>query len=215
MGLADSDSLVDIILKEEKNFRQNLRQLTKEQVLDHLASLDKILEQSDRFKKQHSSQMVEYVKRIAQALKYNEDDIQILCEAASLHDIGKEKIDKKILDKPGKLTEEEYDKVKIHSIYGEIMVDPLSSISMLILHHHERYDGFGYPEGLEKNKIPLGSRIIAVVDAYDAMTNDRPYRKALSKEEAIKELEKCEGTQFDPKIVNIFLKILNKNKKYK
>lgn len=122
-------------------------------------------------------------------------------------------ISNQILSKPGELTEDEWQMIKKHPGAGYRIartVPELKDISEYILAHHERWDGKGYPKGLEGEEIPLLSRILMVVDAYDAMTQDRPYRKAISKPEAIGELQKNAGTQFDPRVVEVFLEYLEK-----
>ena len=139
---------------------------------------------------------------------------EVVRYAAILHDIGKIGIPDHILSKSNSLTEQEWNQIKKHSTIGaEIIkqINSLSDASKIVYHHHERYDGEGYPDGLKGESIPLGSRIIAVIDAYDAMTSRRPYREALSKEEAIMELKKHAGTQFDRKVVEAFLKVLERN----
>ena len=138
-----------------------------------------------------------------------EKDLGELQLLGMLHDIGKIGIDDKILNKPGKLTEEEWIVMKKHPEIGYRIArasHKLSRIADYILSHHERWDGMGYPRGLKGEDIPLLSRILSVADAYDAMTEDRIYRKALSKEEAIEEIRRNSGSQFDPLIANIFIK---------
>lgn len=135
----------------------------------------------------------------------------ILEAAALLHDFGKIGIDEEILLKPSSLTVQEKQEIEKHVLRGYYMLDGFSELEEVIKgvkSHHERYNGLGYPEGLAEDSIPLIGRIIAVVDAYDAMTNDRPYRKARTKQEAIEELKKFSGKQFDPEIVEVFVKIL-------
>jgi HD-GYP domain-containing protein (c-di-GMP phosphodiesterase class II) len=132
--------------------------------------------------------------------------------AALMHDIGKIGIDENILHKPGKLTDEEREIIKKHPAIGNRIIAPvafLSPVAPMVLYHQEWFNGQGYPEGLAGEEIPLGARIVAVIDAYDAITSDRPYRKALSKEIAIEELNKGAGVQFDPKVVKAFLSILS------
>ena len=133
--------------------------------------------------------------------------------AALVHDVGKIGIDSRILDKPSMLDKQEREKIEKHPILGSNLVAPipfLSSIAPIIRYHQEWYNGEGYPEGLKGEEIPLGSRIVSVIDAYDAMTSDRPYRKRLDFREAAKELRKCAGIQFDPYIVDIFIEVVGK-----
>ena len=137
------------------------------------------------------------------------NDLEML---AMMHDIGKIGIDDAILKKPGRLTDEEYDIMKSHTTIGYKMattIPEIEHIAYLILTHHEWYDGKGYPKGLKGEDIPLLSRIIAIIDAYDVMTHDRVYKKAVTKLEAIAELRRCQGTQFDPKLVDTFIDMIN------
>jgi putative nucleotidyltransferase with HDIG domain len=131
--------------------------------------------------------------------------------ASILHDIGKIGIDLTIIKKPAKLTPDEWSQIRMHPIIGANIIRQLNfldEITPIIKHHHARFDGGGYPDpDMSGDKIPLGSRIISVTDAFDAMTSDRPYRKAMSKETALEELKKCAGNQFDPRVVEAFLSI--------
>jgi HD-GYP domain-containing protein (c-di-GMP phosphodiesterase class II) len=131
-----------------------------------------------------------------------------------LHDIGKVSISEAILNKPGKLTKEEFGKVKQHAALGaSIMVseaEALQRLATIVHYHHERFDGTGYPVGLAGEEIPLEARILSVADVFDAMTHERSYRKALSRETAITELELAAGTQFDPAVVEAFLALLSR-----
>lgn len=127
---------------------------------------------------------------------------------AQNHDIGKVKISKNVLYKKSSLTPNEWEIIKLHPIIGYKIaqsIPKLKHIAKAILYHHERWDGKGYPYGLKQKEIPLEARAIAIIDAYDAMTTNRPYRKAISKQEAILELKRCAGTQFDPELVEIFI----------
>ncbi len=162
----------------------------------------------------HAARLKTYCSKIGEALKMRHNEIDELNLLAILHDIGKIGIEDKILKKPGRLTPTEFNKMKQHPVIGYKIassVPQLEAISYFILTHHERYDGTGYPKGIKGKDIPLASRILAVVDAYDAMTNDRVYRKAMPQSEAIKELEVNKGSQFDPDIVEIFLDLLRKD----
>ncbi len=137
------------------------------------------------------------------------DDIEVL---AMIHDIGKIGIDDRILNKPGFLEPEEWEQMKQHSEIGyklALSASDLGHIAEYILHHHERWDGSGYPHGLKKEEIPLASRVIAIADAYDAMTSNRVYHKAISHKAALEEIKRCAGTQFDPDIVELFVRLMN------
>ena len=163
---------------------------------------------------EHAERTKEHAQMIGEALNLTQVQLDELALLSTLHDIGKVGIDDSILNKPGPLTEEEWVVMKSHCEIGYriCMTSPeLMSIAPYILSHHENWDGSGYPSGLKGEEIPLLSRIISVVDAYDAMTQDRPYRKATTKEAALKEIEDNAGKQFDPEIAALFIK-LTKNK---
>lgn len=160
---------------------------------------------------EHASRLIKLSRAVGQKMKLKDEQLNELELLCTLHDIGKIGISDVILNKPGKLTAEEWEVMKTHPEIGyriAMSTPELSAIAPYILHHHERYDGKGYPEGLKGKEIPLLSRILAVVDAYDAMTEDRPYRKAMSKDEAILEIKKNSGTQIDPNIAEIFINII-------
>jgi len=145
---------------------------------------------------------------IGKSLKLTNKDMEDLCVASILHDIGKIFIEDEILNKPSKLTKREYEIIKTHSIKGcEIIkrIEELNNVSEIILYHHERYDGKGYPYGVKGKESPLLSRIIAVADAFDAMTSSRYYKAMLSFDEAVDELKRNRFTQFDGDIVDIFI----------
>lgn len=174
-------------------------------------ALSQAIEAKDPYTHGHSARVVEYTVLIAQKLDLQEEEKELLKYAAMLHDIGKIGVRGIVLNNPKGLTGEEYDEIKKHPLVGESIIKPielLQPIRPLIKHHHEWYNGKGYPDGLSGENIPLGARILAVADAYDAMKSDRPYRKALTEETAIQELKRGNGTQFEPKIVEVFLEIL-------
>jgi len=159
---------------------------------------------------EHAKRLAVISKRIGQKMNLSQENIDELGLFAMLHDIGKIGIDNSILNKPGKLSSEEWEIMKRHPEIGyriAMSTTELKPIAEYILTHHERWDGRGYPKGLSREDIPLFSRILAVVDTYDAMTEDRVYRKGISKEDSIKEIEENSGKQFDPIIVEIFLDI--------
>ncbi|MBU1093622.1 MAG: PAS domain S-box protein [Firmicutes bacterium] len=164
--------------------------------------------------RKHSNEVSRLCKLIGVELHLRDDEIKELEQAGLFHDIGKISIPDSILNKPGRLTPEEFEIIKSHTEIGYQILraaDEYSDLAIHALHHHERWDGEGYPSGLIGNEIPLFSRIICVVDAYEAMTADRPYRNKLSKEYAIEEITRCTGSQFDPEIAKIFIeKIVQK-----
>lgn len=162
----------------------------------------------------HSHEVSAYVGRVAERLGLETKRREELVFASLLHDVGKIGISERILLKPGRLTSEEYTVVKLHPRIGARLVQQVPALSPLgqyILHHHERFDGTGYPTGLRGEEIPLEARVIGIADAFSAMTSDRPYRGRLSLEDACAELEACAGTQFDPEIVRIFVEEVRKD----
>jgi HD-GYP domain-containing protein (c-di-GMP phosphodiesterase class II) len=165
------------------------------------------IEAKDPYTKGHCNRVEIYSQIIAMELNMTEEERYELQIACLLHDIGKIGVSERILSKPSRLTDEEMDQMKLHPVIGGEIVKDLYgfNIAPIIKHHHERYDGKGYPEGLLGDNIPLGARIIAVADTFDAMTSDRPYRKSLDREIAINELIVFKGKQFDPKMVDAFL----------
>lgn len=170
------------------------------------------IEAKDPYTKGHCNRVEIYSQTIALMLNMSEEERFELQVACILHDIGKIGVSENILSKPSKLTKEEMDQMKLHPVIGGEIVKDLYgfNIAPIIKHHHERFDGMGYPDGLSRNSIPVGSRIIAVADTFDAMTTDRPYRKGLSKEIAINELIVFKGKQFDPDMVDLFLNDMEK-----
>jgi two-component system, cell cycle response regulator len=156
---------------------------------------------------QPSALIASIAVRMAQQLELPEAEVERLRVASLLHDVGKVAVPDEILDKPSALTSAEWRTVVQHPRIGQVILEQASAFKdaiPIILHHHERYSGHGYPFGLRANDIPLGARIVAVADAYDAMTHDRPYKRAVSHDMAIKELRRHAGTQFDPELVTLF-----------
>ncbi|OIO73172.1 MAG: hypothetical protein AUJ85_08875 [Elusimicrobia bacterium CG1_02_37_114] len=181
--------------------------------LDTLKALANVIELRDMYTETHSETVSKNARLIAINMKLKRDEIKDVELSALLHDIGKIAIPDKILLKPGKLTPEEFEIMKKHSELGMNIIKHIGFLKdalLSILHHHEQFDGKGYPQKLAGDNIPLGARIVNVADSYHAMISERPYRGALSKEEALKELERCSGTQFDPEIVQVFLNIVKK-----
>ena len=156
----------------------------------------------------HSTRLAEWALHVAEELGLDENSLGDLEVAALLHDIGKVGIPDAILNKPAKLTSEEYALMKKHPEYGWAVLRQIPGMeraSLVILHHHENFNGGGYPSGLRGEEIPLGSRIVSVIDAFDAMVSSRPYRQGLPLEEAERRLLEASGTQFDPDVVKSFL----------
>jgi diguanylate cyclase (GGDEF)-like protein/putative nucleotidyltransferase with HDIG domain len=156
---------------------------------------------------EHSAAVAQYAAGIAQRLGWGGADLAYLRVAAMLHDVGKVSLPDDILKKPGPLDDREYEEVKMHPVIGAEFinrVDGLSLIALWVKHSHEHFDGSGYPDGLKGEDIPLASRIVLVADAFDAMTSDRPYRRALTHEQALDELRRNAGRQFDPRCVAAF-----------
>ncbi|MBP7212047.1 HD domain-containing protein [bacterium] len=168
------------------------------------------LDAKDKYTHGHSLRVTVYSLALAKALDLPDDILEEIETAGLLHDIGKIAIPEKILLKPGKLTPEEYEVIKKHPELGEKIVDSIDKLKLIsnwLKCHHERYDGKGYPAGLKGEEIPISARIISIADTYDAMTSDRAYRVALSHETAIEEIKRCAGSQFDPKLAELFANI--------
>lgn len=162
----------------------------------------------------HSERVTKYSVAIGKELGLSEKDIERLQYGALLHDIGKINVEEHILDKPGKLSDNEYYCIQNHPTFGAnflATIDYLEVVTPLVLHHHERWDGKGYPAGIKGEEIPLGARIIAVADSFDAMISERPYKKAASVSEALEEIKACCDAQFDRRVVEAFLKVLDPN----
>lgn len=179
-------------------------------LVDTLQCLVTTLEAKDRYTQRHSERVTGFATRIAKAMSCTEEEIECIRFAGLLHDIGKIGIHDAVLQKPDRLTEAEYSLVKTHPIVGENIIRPLGLLpieSAIVRNHHERWDGQGYPDGLTGREIPLLARILAVADAYDAMTSDRPYRSAKKTDEAMDELRRCRGSQFDKTVVQAFLEL--------
>jgi HD-GYP domain-containing protein (c-di-GMP phosphodiesterase class II) len=181
---------------------------------ESMKALAQAIEAKDLYTRGHCDRMVDYALAIADRLGLSDEEKKHLGYGAALHDIGKIGVHEMILNKSGKLTEHEYELMKEHPRMGaEIIkgVDFLSPAAPIVYYHQERYDGKGYPEGLSGEDIPVGARIIAILDTFDAMTSDRPYRKALPMEVSFAELRRCAGTQFDPKIVETLIDIIKED----
>jgi HD-GYP domain-containing protein (c-di-GMP phosphodiesterase class II) len=173
-----------------------------------ICAFNQLLDLKDLNTGVHSTRLAEWGMRVAQELGLGEAELRNLEVAALLHDIGKVGIPDSILKKPAKLDDEEYALMKKHPEFGWAVLRMLPGFeraALDILHHHESFDGKGYPAGLKDSEIPIVSRIVTVIDAFDAMVSSRPYRKGLHHEEAVRRLIQSSGTQFDPVVVKSFL----------
>ncbi len=183
--------------------------MLQENSIHVLEAMVKTLEQRDFYTAGHSRRVTAWSDSIAEEIRLDEHDRNLIHLAGLIHDVGKIGIDDTILRKPDRLTREEYEVIKTHPDLGIEIIQPLRFLREtipIIRHHHERFDGTGYPGGLKGEEIPVGSRILTVADTFDAMTSSRAYRDALPAEAAVAELKSCSGTQFDPDLVEVFLK---------
>jgi response regulator RpfG family c-di-GMP phosphodiesterase/signal transduction histidine kinase len=178
--------------------------------LSTVKSLASAIDAKDEYTRHHSTRVTDFSLKIAAKMGFSEKELSELELAAVLHDVGKIAVPESILNKPGKLTNEEFKLIQEHPVRGEAILSPvieLKAIGRIVRAHHERYDGNGYPDKLKGREIPLGARIMAIADTYDSITSERPYRKAASHRYAVKEIIGCSGTQFDPEVVENFLEI--------
>ena len=196
----------------------NLAKRANQSLVEAIYALAKTLEFKDRYSGKNIEKSLYYAQEIAKRSGFASREADLIKHAAMLHDLGKIGIKENVLFKKGKLMKTEFEKIKMHP---QIAADILRPIHFLrdvipwILHHHERWDGRGYPDGLKGEDIPLGSRIIAITDVYQALSSDRAYRKAYGKKKAINIIKEGAGTQFDPRLVDIFLDILQLDEKNK
>jgi len=202
---------------ENKEYQQYLEKKVAEQAnkirasfLNAITALVYALEAKDAYTSGHSQRVAELSAAIARKLHLPQEHIDKLKLAGLLHDIGKIGVQESVLNKPGRLTEAEFELVKLHPEIGEHILSPIvdsTEILEAVRNHHEHYNGRGYPDGLQKAEIPLGARILAISDAYEAMTSERPYRNSLSAAAALNEIERNKGAQFDPEIAATFTRI--------
>jgi diguanylate cyclase (GGDEF)-like protein/putative nucleotidyltransferase with HDIG domain len=188
----------------------DIQAIKEEMLVNSAFSLAVAVDMRDRYTRRHSEFVALYATAIARKLKLPSEQVKQISLAGLLHDVGKIGVPDSILKKKGKLNERERKIMERHPILGAEIVRNIGSLSNIvraITHHHERYDGSGYPDGLKGEEIPLESRILAVVDACHAMISDRPYRDLMSREEAVEEIKKCAGKQFDPQVVKAFTKV--------
>jgi HD-GYP domain-containing protein (c-di-GMP phosphodiesterase class II) len=173
-----------------------------------LLAITRAIEARDPFSSGHGARVSVLAEIVAARLGWDEDLVEVLRMGAALHDIGKLAVSERILRKAGPLDADELAEMRRHPEEGARMVAlvrPLRTAVPAVLFHHERWDGHGYPHGVEGDAIPVEARVLAIVDTFDAMTSDRSYRRALSQAQAIDEIERCAGAQFDPDIVRVFV----------
>ena len=212
------------LVEENREYQLNLESMVEERTKQlsganedlhrlftgSIKALAQALEAKDEYTQGHSARVAEESVGIARYLSLSDTEIQRMWLAGYLHDIGKIGIKETVLNKPGKLDDEEWDLIQQHPVVAGKILGPipeLSDVIDIIVHHHERYDGGGYPDGLEGSSIPLGARILAVADTYDALTSRRPYRDPLALDETLRILEEAAGTHLDPVITSAFLNL--------
>lgn len=216
LPFASTDQELLSVLAEQTVIAIRNAQLYEEQqrlTMGTIKSLVAALDYKTPHKYTPSPELIDITLAMAKELRLSEEELETLRYATFLHDAGKISISEDILAKPSGLTDKEYESIKKHPYRGAKLIKPLDvlkPIVPIILYHHEKYDGTGYPKGLKKDQIPLGARIMAVVDAFWAMTSKRPYRKKVSIQRAVDEIKKNSGTQFDPKVVETFLEVVKR-----
>lgn len=212
----NGDERVEDVVRvsEEQMYKHKLFEIASHRS-EFIKTILNTLHEKNPREEAHSKRVSFICTEIGKKLNMKKDELNLLNAISSLHDIGKIAIDEAILNKPGKLTDEEWEIIKRHPEIGYRIISTApeySEIANDILSHHEKYDGTGYPRGIKGEDIPIRARIVAIADAYDAMISKRTYREPLTKDDAITEIKRCSGTQFDPLLVNIFLDIIDKEK---
>ena len=204
-------SITEAQYKKYRKLHDHDNEIIKESIETFTGFIDA----KDPYTNGHSNRVAQYTKLIAEAMGYEGEELNRIYYVALLHDCGKIGVPDSILGKPGRLTDEEFQVIKSHTTMGSEILSHFKSLNNVnegARYHHERYDGKGYPEGKKGEDIPLIARMICVADSFDAMNSNRVYRKKLTKEDIINEIEKNKGTQFDPKIADIFLKLIKSGK---
>lgn len=206
---------------EQSLLRARIRsQLRIKRLTDQLERTERVIfmlalavEAKDAYTEGHLRRLSSYSEQLALVAGISQEQLKAIRFGGLLHDIGKISVDDAILRKPGKLTPAEYEQIKRHPEYGARIVQPMrfaGEVAPIIRHHHERWDGQGYPHGLCGEAIPIGARVVAIVDAYDAMMTDRPYRKALGLTETLRRLREGSGREWDPQLMELFLGLVER-----
>ena len=215
----DADELKKINEQQAKEIRDLKEKLSKMEQLSSevIWTLSGAIDAKDSYTSGHSRRVAEYSKEIAKRLGQSEERQQEVFYIGLLHDVGKIGVPDEVINKKGRLTDEEYEQIKRHPIAGyDILknITELPGIELGARYHHERYDGKGYPEGIKGEEIPLIARVVAVADAYDAMTSNRSYREVMPQEKVRAEIEKNKGTQFDPQVADVMLSMIDEDTRY-
>lgn len=193
----------------------NRHEHDNEMIKEAIETFTGFIDAKDPYTNGHSNRVAEYTRMIAEEMGFEGEELDRIYYVALLHDSGKIGVPDSILTKPGSLTDKEFEKIKSHTVNGGEILDRFKSLNNVgegAMYHHERYDGKGYPKGLKGEEIPLIARMICVADSFDAMNSNRVYRKKLTKEAILKEIEIHKGTQFDPKIADILLQLIKSGK---
>jgi putative two-component system response regulator len=211
-GVLDKQRLEREIKEYQQYLEEKVEEQTKEVRKVFLGAIEALafaLEAKDQYTAGHSRRVTEIAVAIGREMELSDECVEDLRWGGLLHDVGKITIDQIIQNKPGELTPDEYEHIMTHASVGAGIVKPVvnDKVVEMIEHHHDRYDGSGMHQVISGKQIPLGARILAVADSFDAMTSDRPYREAMSVNEALEEIKRCTGSQFDPEVAAAFLKI--------
>jgi putative nucleotidyltransferase with HDIG domain len=213
LSLQKQNLLLGRRIEESTKNLSKLYEDLRETYMRTIKALAHAIDARDHYTYSHSDNVTRYAELIARQMNVEMSYIENMKDACQLHDLGKIGVQDSVLSKPGTLTHEEYDAIKLHSEKGAQILEPLNflgNVIGIVKHHHERWDGKGYPDGLKGDGIPLGARIMSVADSFDAMVSPRPYRKVgLARQEAIEEIKRNSGTQFDSKVVEAFLKVVD------
>jgi putative nucleotidyltransferase with HDIG domain len=212
LAVVPTDPLANL-LRLHSESAQFAEEIYPDVLVESFRAIISTLEEKDSYTHGHSIRVAEYAVLMAQEVGLSEVEVREVELSALFHDVGKIGIPDNVLLKPARLTRAEFEIMKSHPVRSARILEKISHLRNLIpgiKYHHERYDGLGYPEGLAADAIPLYARIILIADTYDAMTSTRPYRLALDREVAFAELRSCSGTQFDPNLVDAFIKAMRR-----